>query len=68
MRPRLTRRQAMLRDLDTLNRRTSHISRSDRLRFLLAYLERERVDQRVRRIWKRLENMAARKRRGGRAS
>ena len=63
MRPRLTRRQAMLRDLDTLNRRTDHISRADRLRFLLAYLEKPRVDAQVRRLWRRLAHMEARKRR-----
>ena len=63
MRPRLTRRQAMLRDLDTLNRRTARISRSDRLRFLLAYLGKERVDREVRRIWRRLDDILTRKER-----
>ena len=63
MRPRLTRRQAMLRDLDTLNRRTFRISRSDRLRFLLAYLEKPRVDDEVRRVWRALVAIRARKER-----
>jgi len=63
MRPRLTRRQAMLRDLDTLNRRTRHISRTDRLRFLLAYLEKNHPDPKVRRIWKQLTQMEGRKQR-----
>ena len=61
MRPRLTRHQAMLRDLDTLNRRTRYISRTDRLRFLLAYLEKNRLDPEARRIWKRLVKMQERK-------
>ena len=61
MRPRLTRRQAMLRDLDTLNRRTFRINRSDRLRFLLAYLEKPRVDDEVRRVWRALVAIRARK-------
>ena len=62
MRYRPLRRQAMLRDLDSLNRRTRHVSRSDRLRFLLAYLGRDKVDDGVRRAWHRL----ARKRRSKR--
>ncbi len=57
MRPRLTRRQAMLRDLDTLNRRTRHISRTDRLRFLLAYMEKPASDDELRRNWARLVRM-----------
>ncbi len=61
MRPRLTRRQAMLRDLDTLNRRTARISRQDRLRFLLAYLGKTRVDDEARQIWRRLIDIEFRK-------
>ncbi len=65
MRPRLTRRQAMLRDLDTLNRRTRHLSRTDRLRFLLEYMEKPAADRELRKTWKRLARMEDRKRKGG---
>ncbi|WP_457666805.1 lipopolysaccharide kinase InaA family protein [Thiolapillus sp.] len=61
MRARLTRRQAMLRDLDTFNRRTARISRTDRLRFLLRYMGRRRLDDEVRKCWRRLEAMAEHK-------
>ncbi len=63
MRPRLTRRQAMLRDLDSLNRHSFHTSAGDRLRFLLAYLDKPRADRRVRALWRRLAAMAERKQR-----
>lgn len=46
-----TRRRAMMRDLDSLNRRTDFVSRSDRLRFLLSYLGADRVTPEVRRHW-----------------
>ena len=39
MRSSWSSRQAMLRDLDALNRHAYHLSRSDRLRFLLAYFK-----------------------------
>ena len=58
---RLSRARAMLRDLDTLNRRSTGWSRTDRLRFLLAYLGQERVNVRVRRAWKKLVARAASK-------
>jgi len=61
MRRRITRRKAMLRDLDTLNRRTATISRTDRLRFLLAYLQREAVDEEVRMLWHQLTALEKRK-------
>ena len=57
---RLSTRRAMLRDLDTLNRRSPEWSRTDRLRFLLDYLGRSRADDRVRRVWKRLAARAGR--------
>lgn len=50
----LTTRGAMFRDLDTLNRHSPGLRTTDRLRFLLAYCGRERVDANVRRIWQRL--------------
>ncbi len=61
MRRRINRRKAMLRDLDTLNRRTAAISRTDRLRFLLAYLQREKVDVEVRALWHQLAVLEKRK-------
>lgn len=51
---RLSRTRAMLRDLDTLNRHAPSWSRTDRLRFLLAYYRQDRVDARVRNTWLRL--------------
>lgn len=51
---RLSRARASLRDLDTLNRHSPHWSRSDRLRFLLAYYRKEGGDARVRRMWREL--------------
>ncbi|WP_456407195.1 lipopolysaccharide kinase InaA family protein [Thiolapillus sp.] len=63
MRPRLTRRRAMLRDLDTSNRHAFHISRTDRLRFLLDYLQKQGVDAEVRDLWRRLADMERRKQR-----
>lgn len=51
---RLSRTRASLRDLDTLNRHAPGWSRTDRLRFLLAYYRVARVDARVRKTWKRL--------------
>lgn len=47
-----SRRRAMHRDLDSLNRRTQHLSRSDRLRFLLHYLGVRSVSRRVRGHWR----------------
>jgi len=61
MRARLTRRSAMLRDLDTLNRRVGPISRADRLRFLAVYLEKPPEDPLVRRTWRKLARMAQRR-------
>ncbi|WP_457673156.1 lipopolysaccharide kinase InaA family protein [Thiolapillus sp.] len=67
MRPRLTRRQAMLRDLDSSNRHTFHLSRGDRLRFLLQYLGKERFDGEARDLWRTLADMEKRKQRKRRA-
>ncbi|WP_456375768.1 lipopolysaccharide kinase InaA family protein [Thiolapillus sp.] len=63
MRPRLTRRQAMLRDLDSSNRHTFHLSRTDRLRFLLHYLQKEGFDASARQLWRELAQMERRKQR-----
>jgi len=60
----LSVQRAMLRDLDTLNRHSPELHSTDRLRFLLAYFGRERVDGRVRKAWKKLVKMARRKSRG----
>jgi hypothetical protein len=49
-----SRERAMLRDLDSLNRRVKTIRNTDRLRFLLAYHEVDRVNDRVRKTWNRL--------------
>ena len=51
---RWTREQALLRDLDTFNRRAPGLKMTDRLRFLLAYYETDRVNDRVRKTWDRL--------------
>lgn len=64
MRRRLFRRQAVLRDLDSCNRRTSGISRTDRLRFLLSYLQLDRVTPQVRALWLELAELEKRKRAG----
>jgi tRNA A-37 threonylcarbamoyl transferase component Bud32 len=62
MRRRLFRRQAMLRDLDSCNRRTSGISRTDRLRFLLSYLQLESMTPQAKKIWLELAELEQRKR------
>ena len=53
--------QAMLRDLDTLNRRISGVTTTERLRFLLAYHGQQRVDSRVRKTWTKLVELMHRK-------
>jgi hypothetical protein len=53
----LTTGAAMLRDLDTFNRRSPGLRTTDRLRFLLAYHERDRADARVRKTWERLVDL-----------
>jgi len=58
---RWTTESALLRDLDTFNRRAPGISTTDRLRFLLAYHEQRRVNARVRKTWKKLVALQRRK-------
>ena len=53
--------RAMLRDLDSFNRRTLGVTNTDRLRFLLAYYGRQRVDRQVRNTWKKLVRRMRRK-------
>lgn len=50
----LTVERAMLRDLDTFNRRSPGLRATDRLRFLLAYCGQDHVDARVRSVWRQL--------------
>lgn len=50
-----------IRDLDALNRRSRGPSRSQRLRFLLAYLGKTRVDAQVRRWVQRIVHRSAHK-------
>jgi hypothetical protein len=54
MRRALSVKRAMLRDLDSLNRRSYNFSRSDRLRFLKCYLKSDTLNSEARRIWKYL--------------
>lgn len=54
MRRALTPLRAAKRDLDSLNRRSPHFSRTDRLRFLLAYLGEGRVTPQTRGLWRYL--------------
>lgn len=57
----ITVRHATLRDLDTFNRHSPGAKKTDRLRFLLAYCGAQRVDRRVRRLWKQLAALAEKK-------
>lgn len=54
MRRTLTQRQAMRRDLDSLNRRTRSWSNSDRLRFIKDYLDLRDLDPAGKDLWKYL--------------
>ena len=54
MRRKPGRLRRTLRDLDSLNRRSPHWGRADRLRFLNAYLGSRRLDAAGRRIWQLL--------------
>ena len=58
---RLSSERALIRDLDTFNRRTPGVSTTDRLRFLLAYHETDRVNERVRKTWRELVALSRRK-------
>lgn len=50
--------QAVLRDLDCLNRHFRGVSQTDRLRFLMAYLEIDRLTTLAKRLHRRLDRMA----------
>ena len=52
-----------LRDLDTLNRHARGPSRSDRLRFLMAYLQADEATPRVKKLWRQLATRVAKKKR-----
>ncbi|MGH8672006.1 MAG: lipopolysaccharide kinase InaA family protein [Burkholderiales bacterium] len=52
---------ATLRDLDTLNRRAPQWSRTDRLRFLLAYYGKSHFIHRLRRVWRLIARRGRRK-------
>lgn len=58
---RLCRRTAMLRDLDTLNRHSHGWSRTDRMRFLSAYLENGECKADIKQLWQQLTKLAAKK-------
>jgi len=60
---RLSSERALVRDLDTFNRRTPGVRTTDRLRFLLAYHETDRVNARVRKTWNRMMRQLRKKRR-----
>ena len=51
---RLSRASARLRDLDTLNRHAGQCSRTDRLRFLLAYTGQSGASPEVKKLWRQL--------------
>jgi tRNA A-37 threonylcarbamoyl transferase component Bud32 len=53
-RRRVNRKAVILRDLDTLNRRATGLSQTDRLRFLLAYCRTARVDETVKELSRKL--------------
>jgi hypothetical protein len=54
-----------LRDLDTLNRHARGVSRTDRLRFLKAYLQAEGTNPRLRKLWHQLAARMSKKHRSG---
>jgi len=58
---RFTVESAMVRDLDTFNRRSPAFRTTDRLRFLLAYHQQPRVNARVRKTWYKLVALLRRK-------
>jgi hypothetical protein len=58
-----SRRAAMLRDLDSLNRHANDWSRTDKLRFVLEYSDSDRVNDTVRSLWQTLLTLAERKQR-----
>lgn len=56
-----TSRLCALRDLDTLNRHSCNWSRTDRLRFLLAYMQIQRLSPQAKSLWQRLAGAAQKK-------
>jgi len=55
------RNSAMMRDLDTLNRHITNCSLTDRMRFLLAYLDTNTLTDDVKKLWYSLEKKSAKK-------
>ena len=55
------RKSAYLRDLDTLNRHSLEWSRADRLRFLLKYTGRSKMDAGVKTLWRQLDKKREKK-------
>jgi tRNA A-37 threonylcarbamoyl transferase component Bud32 len=55
------RRHASFRDLYALNRHANGWSRTDRLRFFLLYLERERLDREAKLLWRKIVKRTIRK-------
>lgn len=55
----LLRRYATFRDLYALNRHAQGWSRTDRLRFLLLYLERKRLDRHAKELWRKIVTRTA---------
>jgi hypothetical protein len=64
----VTVHRAMLRDLDTFNRRCPGLRTTDRLRFLMAYCGQNQVDKHVRAIWRKLVALEHKKRDNRKAS
>jgi len=58
---RWNRMSACLRDLDTLNRHSPQWSRTDRLRFLLAYMGRTNMDKGAKALWRQLDKKRKKK-------
>ncbi len=55
MRRSMTKRRAMRRDLDSLNRRARSWSNADRLRFLKCYLDLQKLDSAGENLWRYLQ-------------
>ncbi len=55
-------RMAMFRDLESLVRRSAGWTRTDRIRFLLAYLGSDRMDSSAKNIWRKLERKIGKRR------
>lgn len=50
----LIRGRARFRDLDSFNRKAYGWSRTERLRFLLSYMNKQRLDTKTKQLWRRL--------------